>query len=72
MRLQHGPERPVELLLRHLGLEWTDGFERSFAALELSPDRADAYRDELTPHEVEQLDRALGTVLEAHGYPSGG
>jgi hypothetical protein len=66
------PREQVELLLRHLGLEWTDGFERSFAALELTPARADAYRDELAPREVEQLDRALGAVLQAHGYPGGG
>ena len=42
------PREQVQRLLDHLGLEWTAGFERSFAALEFAPDRAGAYRDELS------------------------
>jgi hypothetical protein len=66
------PRQQVGRLLDHLGLEWTDGFERSFAGLEFTPARAGAYRDELTPRDVELLERALEPQLRAHGYPTAG
>ena len=62
------PREQVEALLAHLQLDWTDAFERSFAALEFTPARAGAYRDELSPRDVETLDRALAPALRAHGY----
>jgi hypothetical protein len=66
------PREQVGRLLEHLGLEWSDPFERSFAALEFTPARAGAYRDELSPRDAELLERALGPALRAHGYPTGG
>ncbi|HSS54777.1 MAG TPA: sulfotransferase [Gaiellales bacterium] len=65
------PREQVQRLLDHLGLEWTERFERSFAALEFAPDRAGAYRDELSPRDVEMLDRALAPALRDHGYSAG-
>jgi hypothetical protein len=62
------PREQIERLLAHLGLPWNDGFDRAFAALELTPDRADAYRHELSARDVEMLDRALAPALAAHGY----
>jgi hypothetical protein len=62
------PREQVQRLLDHLGLEWTASFERSFAALEFAPDRAGAYRDELSARDVEMLDRALAAALRDHGY----
>ena len=65
------PREQVERLLGHLGLEWSDAFERAFAGLEFTPARAGAYRGELAPRDVEMLERALGAPLEAHGYQPG-
>jgi hypothetical protein len=65
------PREQVQRLLDHLGLEWTARFERSFAALEFAPNRAGAYRDELSPRDVEMLDRALAPALREHGYSAG-
>jgi hypothetical protein len=65
------PREQVQRLLDHLGLEWTARFERSFAALEFAPDRAGAYRDELSRRDVEMLDRALAPALRDHGYSAG-
>jgi hypothetical protein len=62
------PRAEVGKLLDHLGLQWTDDFERLFSALEISPGRRDAYRDELPERDVELLQRALGPQLRAHGY----
>jgi hypothetical protein len=66
------PREQVQRLLDHLGLEWTASFERSFAALEFAPDRAGAYRDELSARDVGMLDRALAPALRDHGYSAGG
>ena len=66
------PREQVGRLLEHLGLEWTDRFERSFAGLEFTPARAGAYRDELTARDVELLERALEPQLHAHGYQTAG
>jgi Sulfotransferase family len=65
------PREQVQRLLDHLGLEWTASFERSFAALEFAPDRAGAYRDELSARDAAMLDRALAPALRDHGYPVG-
>jgi len=66
------PRKEMAKLLVHLGLEWTDAFERQFAGLELSPARRDAYRDELSERDIELLERALGPQLRAHGYTTSG
>ena len=65
------PREQVQRLPGHLGLEWTATFERSFAALEFAPDRAGAYRDELSPRDLEMLDRALAPALRDHGCSGG-
>jgi omega-hydroxy-beta-dihydromenaquinone-9 sulfotransferase len=65
------PREQVQRLLDHLGLAWTASFERSFAALEFAPDRARAYRSELSARDAAMLDRALGPALSDHGYSAG-
>jgi hypothetical protein len=62
------PRDEIGRLLDHLGLEWSDEFDRVFSALELSEGRRDAYRSELTERDVQLLERALGPQLRAHGY----
>jgi hypothetical protein len=66
------PREQVGRLLDHLGLEWNDAFERAFSALEFTPARAGAYRDELAPRDVEMLERVLGPALASRGYQPGG
>ena len=69
------PREQVERLLAHLGLEWTDGFERAFAGLEFTRARSGAYREELPARDADLLDRVLAPALRAHGYeqlPAGG
>ena len=66
------PREQVQRLLDHLGLDWSEAFERSFATLEFTPARADAYRSELSARDVELLEGALAAALEAHGYPTDG
>jgi hypothetical protein len=69
------PREQVERLLAHLGLEWTDGFERAFAGLEFTRARSGAYREELSARDADLLDRVLAPALRAHGYeqlPAGG
>jgi sulfotransferase family protein len=62
------PRDEIGRLLDHMELEWTDGFDRLFSGLELSPGRRDAYRAELSERDVELLERALEPQLRAHGY----
>jgi sulfotransferase family protein len=66
------PREQVERLLGHLGLEWTEAFERSFATLEFTPSRAGAYREELSRSDADLLDRVLAPALSTHGYQTGG
>jgi Sulfotransferase family len=62
------PREQVERLLAHLGLEWTDGFERAFAGLEFTEARSGVYREELSARDADLLDRLLAPALRAHGY----
>jgi hypothetical protein len=66
------PREQVQRLLDHLGLEWTDAFERAFGALEFTSARTGAYRDELSARDADMLDRVLAPALRAHGYQTGG
>ncbi len=68
------PREQVERLISHLGLEWTDAFDRAFAGLEFTPARTGAYREELSARDADLLDRVLAPALRAHGYetPHGG
>ncbi len=63
--------RPVEettAILRFAGLDRWTGLERRLAALRVSEGRTDAYRDELRPEDVAQLESALAPTLESWGY----
>jgi hypothetical protein len=62
------PREDVGRLLDHLGLAFTDDFDRRLAGLELTPSRRDAYREELSARDVELLDQVLAPQLRAHGY----
>jgi hypothetical protein len=62
------PREHVELLLAHVGLEWTAGFERAFSRLRWITVRRDAYRKELSSVDVSRLEAVLGSELRLHGY----
>jgi hypothetical protein len=62
------PREQVERLLAHLGLDWTDAFDRAFVGLEFSRSRSGAYREELSSRDADLLDRVLAPALRAHGY----
>lgn len=67
--------RPVEAttaILRFAGLDPWAGLERRLAALRVSEGRTDAYRDELRPEDVAQLESVLAPRLERWGYSIAG
>jgi hypothetical protein len=67
-------EQPRDWFLRILefvGLSWDDRFGLAYAAHDIRSGRSDAYRHELRPDDVQQLDRVLGGHLERLGYPVG-
>jgi hypothetical protein len=67
-----GPRPRIEEILRFLGLSWNEDFEGAFARYAFGSDRADAYRRELDPRDIEALDTALGEHLERLGYAVSG
>jgi hypothetical protein len=62
------PRSRIEDILRFLELAWNDDFERSFAGYTFGHDRADAYRREIDPRDIQALDASLGEHLERSGY----
>jgi hypothetical protein len=62
----------VGRLLRFIGLSWNEGFERALEAQAFTEDRTDAYRRDLSAHQVALLEEALREPLEVLGYPIGG
>jgi Sulfotransferase family len=62
------PRAQVGEILDFSGLQWTDEFERAFAAYPFEVSRVDGFRRDLDPASVELLEHSLGTRLEALGY----
>jgi len=58
-------------ILSLAGLAWDDRFEASFQAYPVATGRREAFRRDLTPRQVEQLEEAIGGHLEARGYATG-
>lgn len=64
--------RPGESFARILdfcGLDRSDAFEHGLARHTLTTSRVDAFRRDLDAEEVRRMTRAIGPVLQAHGYP---
>ena len=62
------PRGQLGRLLDHLGLPLDDDFARQLARQRLSPARASAYRTDLAPRDLAQLDEHLGPTLRRLGY----
>jgi hypothetical protein len=59
-------------ILELAGLAWTDAFEDAFRAYPVATSRREAFRRDLSPAQVGQLEEAIGPWLEARGYGLGG
>jgi Sulfotransferase family len=55
-------------LLAFTGLTWTDAFGRNFRHHVFDTTRSDAFRSDLRPADVEQIEGVLGEHLERLGY----
>ena len=65
------PRARIAEILTFLGLDWNGAFEDGFVRHAFSPDRTEAFRDDLGIHEVAMLDRVLAGRLARHGYAAG-
>jgi len=65
------PRGRTEDLLRHAGLDWDDRFEAGWAQHPLTTARTAAFRDELTPFQVQAIEAVTGDLLRRWGYPVG-
>ncbi len=66
------PRESMARILDLAGLPWDAEFERRFSRYEFRAGRSNAYRSELSPRDVELLDRSLAEHLAGRGYPAGG
>jgi Sulfotransferase family len=66
------PAEETTAILRFAGLDSWAGLERRLAALRVSEGRTDAYRDELRPEDVAQLESLLAPMLDRWGYSTSG
>ena len=64
------PRKELRRALEFLGLDWTPAYERGFVKHRLHPDRGTAYRDELTPAQLTDVERTLREPLIEWGYPA--
>jgi Sulfotransferase family len=62
------PREEVRNVLRFIGLTWNDRFESAFRKYRVLADRKDEYRQNLTPAQLDLLDRVLGDMLHRFGY----
>ena len=63
------PRKELTRALEFLGLDWSPAFERGFRRHELHGGRGDAYRGELTPEQLADVERTLREPLMEWGYP---
>jgi hypothetical protein len=62
------PRRYIGDIVDFIGLPWTDGFEREFAAYPFEGARVQGFRRDLDSTSLLQLERTIGTTLRAYGY----
>ena len=55
-------------ILEFVGTSWNETFERSFAKQVFHKDRQQAFRSDLAPEQVKQLEESLGEHLVCYGY----
>jgi hypothetical protein len=62
------PRRHIKAIADFIGLEWTDEFEREFAAYPFEGSRVQGFRRDLDAASLAQLERSIGSTLRAYGY----
>ncbi|MEV7624946.1 sulfotransferase [Actinoplanes sp. NPDC089786] len=62
------PRKELTRALEFLGLDWTPEFERGFQKHQLHGGRGDAYRRELTPRQVTDVESVIADHLTQWGY----
>lgn len=65
------PRHELGRMLDHMGLEWDSSFEAQFSAQQLWTGRADAFRGDLGPSDLDALERHLAPALHRQGYQTG-
>ena len=63
------PRKELTRVVEFLGLDWTPAFEKGFGRHELHGGRGDAYRTELTPLQLGDVEYVLREPLREWGYP---
>ena len=66
--LVESPRVVLTELLGTMGLTWTDSFAAGFDRYHFSAARAEAYRDDLSPEDLADVEEILGDQLRALGY----
>lgn len=62
------PRRAFGAMLEFLGLDWDDQFEAGFRRHAIESGRAQAFRDELTPAQLDAVEDVLAEPLARWGY----
>jgi hypothetical protein len=62
------PRKELMRALEFLGLDWTPAFEKGFGKHDLHGGRGDAYRSELTPRQLADVEAVLREPLMDWGY----
>lgn len=68
--LVHDPIGKTKEVLGHMGLTWTEAFDERFRRYRFDLTRADSYRRDLSPRDVENIELVLSQTLTALGYRS--
>ena len=63
------PRKELMRTLEFLGLDWSPAFEKGFGRHALHGGRGDAYRSELTPLQIGEVEAVLRESLMEWGYP---
>jgi hypothetical protein len=66
--LLHSPHDELRRVTDFLDLDWTPAFEAAVSSYRFEGSRQDAFRRDLTPAQVDLLDRMLGERLASLGY----
>ena len=62
------PQESFAEMLDFLGLPWDHGFQTGFERHEISAARADSFRTELAPAQLQAVEQVLGKTLAQWGY----
>jgi hypothetical protein len=63
------PRGQVENVLGFLGLDWDESYESGFARHSFQASRGVAWKRDLAPAHIRQLESVTGASLERYGYP---